>query len=478
MPRFLLILSLFIIVLFQVPGEKVPYNDGAGWDGVFYREVATGFLDTMEDSGYDAYRLQRILPFAFLNVFYVLLGLDMDAHSLMVGILVLNLLALALGVYWFFGMSDKLRLKTKAETIGFILLFCSFPVLKGTWYEPWITDLFALALGIGQITYFIKEEKYKLFLISLIGGFVWPTLWLTGLLLIFLPNDTVVQKPHPAPFKFWHLIPGALIGGLFVYLYLNFSIRTDKTFGELFRNILSLIAVLLFAYGVWRGSRLDLAANYNLLQKRLNSNAMVGLFLSLGLFYLAINLMAVGDPLFTLRQFGMNLLIRPLQWPFNFLVNHFLYFGLLVPLTIIFYKRVFRKVCDLGIGFTTVFFLMLFLALNSESRMVINYVPFLLLPFIKAVKRYHLIQKDIYIILGINLLLSKFWYSINVPGILEAFETYDTAVYLQFPAQRYFQHFGPWQNPWMYLLYGVLFILSLVLMAYGKRRYVKESVRV
>jgi hypothetical protein len=364
------------------------------------------------------------------------------------------------------------------ETLGFILLFCSFPVLKVTWYEPWVTDLFALVLGIGQVNYFLRQDKYKLYLISLIGGFVWPTLWLTGLLLIFLPEDGVIRKEKKLRFQTWHLLPVALFGALFVYLYFNFSIREDKGLGELIRNLLSLLAVLAFAYGVWRGSRLDLQANWNLIQKRLKSPAMVGLFLSLGGLYLVIFLMAVGEPLFTPQQFAMNLLIRPLQWPFNFLVNHFLYFGLLLPAAIVFYDRVFKKVCELGIGYTVVFFLMLVLALNSESRMVINYVPFLLVPLLKGVKRYHIIMKDLYIILGINLLLSKFWYTINVPGILEAFETYDTEVYLRFPAQRYFQHFGPWQNPWMYVLYGVLLCLAIILLAYGKRRYVKESVRV
>ena len=477
MPRFLLVLIFFLLVMVQLPGEKIPLNDGAGWDGTFYREVAAGFLDTIEESGYSPYQMQRILPFAGLNIVYVLLGLDMDHNSLTVGVLVLNLLALILGVYWYFGISDKLRLKPKVETLGFILLFLTFPVLKGTWYAPFTTDLFALVLGLGQVGYFIRDEKYKLFLVSLLGGFVWPTLWLTGLLLIFLPDDALIQKNRPMTFRSWHLVPAAMIMGLFIYLFLNFGIREEKALGELARNILSLAAVLVIAFAAIRGSRLDLTANWNLLQKRLKSNAMVGLFLSLGLFYLAIYLMAVGESEFNLREFVPMLLLRPLVWPFNFLVNHFLYFGLLIPAAIVFYQRTFKQVSTLGMGYATVFFLMLLLALNTESRMSINYLPFLLVPFLKGIKRYDLVQKDIYIILAGNLLLSKFWYSINVPGILEAFESPDTATYMQFPAQRYFQHFGPWQNPYMYLLYGLLFCLALLLVYHGKKRYVKEAVR-
>ncbi len=475
MRRFVFTAFLLIIVILQIPGEKVPYNDGAGWDGVFYREVAAGFLQTVEEDGYNTYHLQRILPFAILNALYVITGIEINNDSLIKGILIFNFLALLLGIYWYFRIAKKIRASAALETLGFILLFFSFPVLKETWYEPFITDLFALVLGIGQMNYFLRYEKPKLFLVSLIGGFVWPTLWISGLLLLYLPNEKVIQQQELHPFHKWYLIPGGLLLGLFCYAFFAFSEREGKSLWELARNLISMAAVLYFLLKVWQESRLKMGANVQLFQKKVKPERLIALIMGIIIFYGVVHLMAVGEPTFTAGHFAINLLIRPLQWPFNFLVNHFLYFGLLVPVAILFFPRVFREAGKLGIGFTMVFLLVMLLSLNSESRMVINYVPFILIPLLKAVRRYSIISKDLWILAVGNLLLSKFWYSINVHGIREAFETFDTSVYMTFPAQRYFQHFGPWQSPWMYLLYGVLFIAALVLVYFGKRRYLKDG---
>jgi hypothetical protein len=212
-----------------------------------------------------------------------------------------------------------------------------------------------------------------------------------------------------------------------------------------------------------------------LFQKKVKPKRLIALILGIFVFYGVLHLMALGKSDQTFKEFTLNLILRPLHAPFNFLVSHFVYFGMLIPLAILFFNRLFREVGKLGMGFTFVFLMALLLALNSESRLVINFVPFLLIPLLKAVRIYSLLAKDLWILTGINLLLSKAWYNINVPGIAEAFENKDVSVYLQFPAQRYFQHFGPWQSPQMYLLYGTLFLLGLVLVFLGKRRYQKSS---
>ena len=41
--RIIMSLVLLGLTLVALAGEKVTFNDGAGWDGLFYREVAKNF---------------------------------------------------------------------------------------------------------------------------------------------------------------------------------------------------------------------------------------------------------------------------------------------------------------------------------------------------------------------------------------------------------------------------------------------------
>ncbi|WP_040401114.1 hypothetical protein, partial [Cecembia lonarensis] len=94
MPRILLIILLFTIVLFQIPGEKVPVNEGTYGHGIFFRQVAIEFVDVIDEDSYNIWQLQHILPFALVHVVYVLLGFDLEPGPLLSGMLILNFLLL------------------------------------------------------------------------------------------------------------------------------------------------------------------------------------------------------------------------------------------------------------------------------------------------------------------------------------------------------------------------------------------------
>lgn len=473
MARKLIYFIPFIILLFLVPGEKVAYNDGAGWDGNTYREVALTFLDNPH---LDAYLLQRILPFATLNISYNLFGIPLSNGNLMLGILILNVLALLLGMLWYFQFAAHLKLTIQTKLFGYVLLFFSFPILKITWYEPWVTDLFAFVLGIGMVNFYIQKKRTLLFILSLIGGFVWPTLWLTGLILFFFPRKTSLQKASERHFGPAEVLLGILAINIFSLAYLAYSSRVDKDVYEWLRNSVSLLAVMLYFFYAKKWSRWSLRENLQRFLREMELKNLMFFLISITVFYIGIQVMASGIPTHTSGAFILQLLIRPLQYPFNFLVNHYLYFGLVIPLAICYGKSLFKEVSELGMAFTTVFVLFLIFALNSEARMIINYIPFLLLPLLLVLNKIQFSDKFVYLCTVVNLILSKFWYTINVSGIAEAFETYDTEVYLNFPAQRYFQHFGPWQHPTLYLVYGLTLLLSLIFFKWHKSNHVNKTI--
>lgn len=469
MTRLLLVSLLLAIVIFQIQGEKIPIQEGAGWDGLGLREISEGFLDQFDDEGYNAFLVHRILPFALVNMIFGVLGFDMDHESLLHGILILNFLFLMLGCYWYFKIIKKLRSSTKMEILGFVLMFGTFLVLKLSWYEPFSPALFAFVLGIGQVNYFIRYEKTKLFLVSLLGGFVWPTLFPIGMILIFMPNDKLIFKEEKIKFKLSYLIPGLIFAALVILVYRLYD-EGGMLSGYLGFGLGLLSLILVFTLAVTY-SGIDWLKSLRLFQKRLKAEKITYLLVSVGAYFVIVYLLAVGQSEFTLKEFIAGHFLHPVQRPLIFLISQFSFYGILIPLILVFFSRVSREMGKLGLGFTLVFIFMLLMGLYSDAIWWANVVPFLVLLLLKGLRRYTLISKDIWLLVICNLLLSKVWFEINREGLGD----YMVSDPNGFPAQRYFQHFGLAQSIPMYLVYLIVFLLALLVVFLGKKRYAKAA---
>ena len=97
-----LLFALFFLSLF---GEKIPYNDGAGFDGTFYREVFRNFSNDFFSIGYDGFRIQRIFPFCAMNLVYGALNIPLDNSHMLWGMGVLHIFNLILQVVFFFKLA-------------------------------------------------------------------------------------------------------------------------------------------------------------------------------------------------------------------------------------------------------------------------------------------------------------------------------------------------------------------------------------
>jgi hypothetical protein len=468
MYRLLLIALLLGLVIFQIQGEKIPLNDGAGIVGVELRTVSEGFLEHFDDEGYEAFLVQRILPFALLNMTFELFGFDMDPESFLHGILIFNFLALLLGIYWYLRIVKKLRSSAKMEVLGFVLMFGSFLVLKISWYEPFSPALFAYILGIGQVNYFIRYEKTKLFLVSLLGGFVWPTLFPVGMILIFMPNDKLVFKESERNFRVKYILPGLVLTAAMALFAVLFPERVFEG-ANLFEWLISLIALfIVITLGV-NHSGIDWGKSLKLVQKKFKAERLTYLILSIGSYFLVIALLAVGKPSLSIKDFVFGILAYPVSKPLLFLISHFSFFGILIPLSIIFFSRISREAGKMGLGFSFLFILMMLFSLYGEAIWLAGFAPFMVLLILKGLRRYTLVAKDIWLIGFLNLMLSRFWYKINVEGLSESLSSQPNS----FPAQRYFQHFGLTQSMPAYIIFLLVLVMMLLIIYYGKKRYAK-----
>ena len=470
MPRIILILLLLAIVIFQIQGERVPIHEGTMGDGLFFRQVAIEFVDVIDADSYNIWQLQHILPFAFVHVVYVLFGLELEPSTLMSGMIIANLLFLGLAIYWFFEILKKVRASESLKTFAFILLFFNFFILKEIWYNPFSTDLAALMIGLAQVNFFIRYEKTKLCLVSFLGAFISPFILPLGLLLMVFPGDKLEiygeEKPKSA------FPPLAII--VFIVLMTGIGFwtgRFDQGWKEILSFTASLISMVVFLWWTMMQNHVDWSKSWKNLGKKLNLNRILLFFGILAAFGLLLWLLSGSNSNFSLRALAKAFFSDFLRYPFDFLTGHLMYYGLLVPFAMVFVLRVLKETGLLGIGFSIAMMGMLLVGLHADSGNLIPFVPILFLAVLKAVRKYHIQQKDLIILAIINFLFSMWWVKLNVPGMAEALLLGESA---GFPAQRYWMHFGHKQSLEVSVVVFVIFLMVLVLLNKGRRRYVRN----
>lgn len=100
---FFIFLIILVVSLFtgSLLFEQIPYNNGAGFDGSFYREVARDFHSVFNNEGYDSFRIQRIFPFFILNYAFSFLSIETNDQNLLYGITFLHYINLFIQFFFF-----------------------------------------------------------------------------------------------------------------------------------------------------------------------------------------------------------------------------------------------------------------------------------------------------------------------------------------------------------------------------------------
>lgn len=453
----------------------MPINEGVMGDGVFFREVSRNFLEEVEEGGYNVFQMQRVMPFAFVNVLFGAFEILKSNDNLLRGMLVMNFLFLGFGVYWYFSLANKLRLGDGLTVLGFVLVFANFAVLKDPWYNPFSTDLATLVLAVAQANYFIRFNRQKLFLVSIIAGFVWPTMMLTGLLLIFLPADPLVVYLKERPKSFFPVLSSLVI---FVILAVV-SVVTGRFDWEnvwvTLLHIASILALVFFVFAIMVRNPIDWSQSYTLLLNKSKSLKMWRfggiLFMYLTVVFLLSGSNASLDIVAVLQSMAKD----TLRFPGDFLFGHMMLYGFLIPLSLAFFPRMIKESAKLGMGMMAVGILMLAFFIHPESRLLLAFLPFMVVLLLKSVRRYRIVNKDVIVISLVNIVISAFWLPLNVAGMEEALgQGYQEMMY-DFPAQRYWMHFGNMMSFEVYWVAGLVFVGLLILAYRGKVRYKREE---
>ncbi len=470
MRQLFLISFLAILVFVQINGEKVPVNEGAFEDGIFYRAVGQTFLETIEDQGYNFVQLTRILPFALLNLSFSTFHIVKDFQGIQNGMLIWQCIYLAIGVYWYFRIAKKLRAKTPLLTLGFILLFFNYAWLKEIWYHPFSPDLAAFAFGMGQVNYFLRYEKFKLGMVSVIGAFISPLLLISGLFMLFLPGDKLPLFEGERPKSAVPVLVAII--ALFLGSMLGWGVWSwgQKPIIDQLIHIISLFALGVLIILLGKNNPINWKESWIQLRKRAKADKLNKGIMSLAgsvflLFLLSGNNEVVA-PGSTIVQLGNGVF----RYPLDFLIGLILQWGILGILTILYLKRFLQELGKLGWSVVIILSLGLMFSMLMKPLALSAWIPLWTIILLKALKRYRWSNKDL-IVLGITaIIISLAWLPVNTPE-LSTWLLSRTGELNSFAVQKWAIHETRYISVLSYIIVGLLVFLITYLFHIRKIKY-------
>lgn len=471
MRQLFLILFLALIVFLQISGEKIPVNDGAFGDGVFYRGVGQTFLESIENQGYNLVQITRILPFAALNLSFSAFHIVKDVDGMRNGMIIWQLVYLSLSIYWYFRICKKIRLKVPILTLGFILLFLNFTWLKEIWYHPFSPDGAAFALGMGQANYFLRYEKFKLGLVSLLGLFVSPLLLVSGMLMLFLPGDKLSPYPGKRPPSAFPILAAIVLSGILAVLGWGIWAWGDQPW---YSQILGLLSILiLFPLFVWmaRKNPIDWETSIEMLKKKTKADKLSKGIMALAAILLILVLLSGNNDTLGITQLARQLGNGVFRFPLDFILGLGLQWGLGILLTGLYLNRFAQELGNLGWSVVITLALGMVLLPFFGSLSLAAWVPLWIVILLKAIKRYHWGSKDLILLGALALLLSLSWMSINSPELEAWLQVPARAEASSLEIQKLALHWDAYRN-WVSYLMGILSLGAMgFFLQFRRKRY-------
>lgn len=490
-PRRIVIVGILIgILIYSFTGEKLPYNNGLGWDGEDYFSILQNFSDSYLSHGINAYHIQRILPFAILHYTYSLFGIEVTPQSAVAGCSVLNFLCILLTVLYFFKISKNRKWNPTTETIAFAICFFNVPILKVFGYYALLTDCPAYLLSYMAIYYFLTNNRIMEAIVGLMAMITWPFLALVIWMLAFFPRDEVQQldSDDRSSKLLSYLVRIAYtmwLPVLFVAVSLVMhSAHPERPFVEWFNHrhplcflhaCICIITTAVLFFFASKAFKLNWNIVLTTIFKKRNFLLIVASFVVFVCVYKASTFFGGKS---TFSPIGQIVALQeyPATDIFVILETHFIYLGLFFLMIILLWKDFVQEVCrKYGIGLLLVVMLGLIFITEIETRKLISFYPVFLIPLMGLIDKKSFKNWVPFAFVVISLILSFFWWKINVPGIMESFiARIDN--YRAFPAQRYFMFMGPWQCRMVYMItLAVEVVMGAVIIYLNKKNLIYKT---
>jgi len=462
--RSILILITLALIAYNHNGEIIPVNDGMGWDGRLYASYAANLERSLNEKAINEYRFQRVLMSVVISKVAGITGTTLDIPTTVKAFKLFNLFWLLLALFYFLLLLQHMKLPDWIEILGFAGLFWCFPILKMTGYNPIITDTGAFALGVAMVYHYLKANYIIMLAIALIGSFVWPTFILFGFL-IFMKKENI-QDLKSTGFRLERMLLPAIYLLVFLIVSQAYADQFYDTYADVNPITKSALFISVIIGAAYCYGATGFIPNFSAINDLIKSIKWLWI-IPVVLIFVAVKFIvghyASPQPeQMSGGRYIINVIKQSVVNPGVFYVSHIIYFGF--PLILIaFNGHKFVKVLrNYGFGMLILTGGIIFMSLGSESRQLINFYPLFVILLMQSLA--DLKTPKLEWIIGLAVLAivwSRFWYTINDGGDIGK-------NLLAYPAQRYFQVFGPWMsnpNYFMNLLYCIL-LTAVVFMIY------------
>ncbi|MFO1432181.1 MAG: hypothetical protein U1F76_18890 [Candidatus Competibacteraceae bacterium] len=454
---FLILVAFTIALLDHLFAERILLNQGLGWDGLNYGTWAQNFYEQIVVHGVNNYWIQRILPSALVHYSLRLLAIPLTIPNIIEAFSFINVILITLMAWVWCLIVAQLNISNRGKWLGFIGLFLNHAILKHTFYYPVLTDIYAYAIGLVMIYFFLTNRLFSLCILTIAGSFVWPTALVSGSILLLFPRENNANiHSTPARFKLNYSI-GYASAIVFLVLVLVLYFKNLRPFSDvapLFKilfipNILIVMMYLFFGIKILLDD--DKIFDWHCwIGKVTLFRQLLVLVLILIVTVFIYNFSTTKGS--SLKGFLVYLTSSAIKRPGMFFISHIIYYGPLLIVALFLWPQICKGVQSYGIGLILSFTLALVLSLASVSRQfILQYA--IILPFIiKATDSLEWKKGYYWLLAGMAIILSKIWLPIN----LRPFD----GKYSEFPWQLYFMSHGSYMSNEMYLVQGLAVLVS------------------
>ena len=371
---------------------------------------------------------------------------------------VLHIFNLILQVVFFFKLAILRNWKKSTTAILFSIFFFNYYVLKNCGYELFQTDAFAITIALVSY-YLLLRDKFALsFAVSLLGLFTWPTITTINLLLIlFRQNLQPIPEENRLGKILYRITPAAYavaatgIITLLIVLHKQDALvqflQVDLSAGLL---ILSLVTAIGLLWVLCKKGSFPFFYSPAQFYFIFSLKTAVLLILPIIAIKVFLGFHTNEEVFFNGRVFLFQTLIRPLKYPAITIAGHVAYLGILLPLILLQFRRFSKDFVSISPGHALAFLGFLFLAIDSEARHIVTFLPIILIPLGSVLDSLDLAPRKAAILVILQLILSHFYIPINVEGLAQSLTDLN---FTSDAAQRFFMSFGPWMTFKSYLLW-------------------------
>lgn len=431
-------------------GERIPTNDGLGFDGLIYGRIVEE-PGLIVHHGLDLHRIQRIVPSLMALALLAPFGLDDDHTAIVVVFQVLNYLALLLSCLLWWQIARRLAISRAAAWIGFIALFVNYPTLKLSAFYPVLTDRFGFLLGVVLVWLIVMRRSWPLLAVGVLGSFTWPTVTYSAMIAFVVDKRRTPMSIHPL----WGIGAALVAAAVAVVAALRAhscgvpcvsAVMVETTIESLFPLSVALLAVWTFFALQPLAARLTPAVVARAVVWQRIPLVILVMFV-IGRIQHQLATQSEQTISRTLSNTGLGAVVKPL----GFLVTHATYYGPAVLLLVFTWRIAVRRMSAFGPGMVCLLVLYIALGVSTESRILVNQWPFFALAAALVVDELGWSLRKTWIFGAVAVVVSRAWLPIHHGPI--------TLDWSHYPAQWYFMSNGPTTTT---LSYTILTGLTLV----------------